>query len=502
MIARSKHSSPASAASATHSSPRLGATRRRSKTSAQDRWLPHTQTLWLLAADLFAFSLAAIIAHAINVAVAESPAVRAVEGIQERGALWHGFCTLAIVLWLFSRFWALGHYTARLPFWSELGGIVRNTMYAFVADGITAVGLYGIVFGYESVMRWILFVPVAILARQTTRAGLNWFGLWSLRTILVGEQSALANARAALESEPALGYDVVEVVDLASIGDPGDVAKWFNILGRHLIAFVIVALGDSDGGKERAVISLLARERIPFALMPHFANLPVLGFSQQYFFSHDVMLLVYRNNLARPVSRMVKMIFDQLIAAALLVLLAPLLLIIALLVRADGGPALFAHRRIGMNGETFRCLKFRTMVRNADRVLAELLNRDADARAEWASSQKLRDDPRITAIGRFLRRSSLDELPQLLNVLRGEMSLVGPRPIVPAEVSRYGKEITYYYETRPGLTGLWQVSGRSDTSYVRRVQLDVWYVKNWTLWHDIAILLKTVPAVMNKSGAV
>jgi undecaprenyl-phosphate galactose phosphotransferase len=134
--------------------------------------------------------------------------------------------------------------------------------------------------------------------------------------------------------------------------------------------------------------------------------------------------------------------------------------------------------------------------------LRRLLETDRQAAAEWMATQKLRNDPRITWIGRLLRSTSLDELPQLLNVLRLEMSLVGPRPIVRSEVPRYAADITYYYETRPGLTGLWQVSGRSDTSYERRVQLDTWYVKNWTIWHDLAILAKTLPAVLKRRGAV
>jgi undecaprenyl-phosphate galactose phosphotransferase len=147
-------------------------------------------------------------------------------------------------------------------------------------------------------------------------------------------------------------------------------------------------------------------------------------------------------------------------------------------------------------------MKFRTMHVDADALLADILARDPAAASEWEASQKLKDDPRITPIGQVLRRTSLDELPQLINVLRGEMSLVGPRPIVAAEVRFYGRHIADYYQARPGITGLWQVSGRSDTSYPRRVELDVWYVRNWVLWHDIAILLKTVPAVLFRRGAV
>ncbi len=140
------------------------------------------------------------------------------------------------------------------------------------------------------------------------------------------------------------------------------------------------------------------------------------------------------------------------------------------------------------------------MVVDADRQLQHLLRSDPCAAAEWAADQKLANDPRITRIGRFLRQSSLDELPQLFNVLSRQMSLVGPRPIVAAEVPRYGRNIEYYYETKPGITGLWQVSGRNDTGYARRVRLDVWYVRNWSLSHDVAILCKTVPAVFLRRG--
>ena len=142
------------------------------------------------------------------------------------------------------------------------------------------------------------------------------------------------------------------------------------------------------------------------------------------------------------------------------------------------------------------------MAVNADKVLRQVIANDPTAAAEWVTNQKLRDDPRVTKLGLFLRRSSLDELPQIFNVLRGEMSLVGPRPIVQTEVVRYGNDIEYYYAAKPGLTGLWQVSGRSDMPYASRVKLDVWYVANWTLWHDIAILFKTIPAVFLQRGAL
>jgi Undecaprenyl-phosphate galactose phosphotransferase WbaP len=207
-----------------------------------------------------------------------------------------------------------------------------------------------------------------------------------------------------------------------------------------------------------------------------------------------------RVSVAR-VSRWGKDVVDLAIASMTLLVLLPILLIVAALVSRDGGPAIFSHERVGLNGRRFRCLKFRSMVTNADEVLRDLLASDASAATEWAATHKLRQDPRVTKIGRFIRATSLDELPQLINVLRRDMSLVGPRPITAAEQRRYGKHIGYYYQTRPGITGLWQVSGRSNTTFPRRVALDRAYVRDWSLMLDLYILAKTIPAVLNRSGA-
>ncbi len=193
---------------------------------------------------------------------------------------------------------------------------------------------------------------------------------------------------------------------------------------------------------------------------------------------------------------------DLLLTTPLLVLMAPVLALIALAVWVnDGGPAFYAQTRIGRHGRTFQCWKFRSMVTDSDAVLTALLGNSAQARAEWARDHKLKVDPRITWLGRLLRSSSLDELPQLWNVLRGEMSLVGPRPIVVAEVGRYGSRFYDYCTCRPGLTGLWQVSGRSDLSYRRRVAIDTLYARRASLRLYAAILARTVPAVLLRRGS-
>jgi undecaprenyl-phosphate galactose phosphotransferase len=249
------------------------------------------------------------------------------------------------------------------------------------------------------------------------------------------------------------------------------------------------------------LIDCALRERVPFAIAPQPNAFPAFGWQATRFFSHDVVMLSVRDGMSRRVSQVVKTMIDLAAAAILLILSSPVFLLVALMNLGSGGPIFFAHRRIGIGGKPFYCLKFRTMVTNADLVLKEALERDPALAAEWHASQKLRNDPRITRIGAFLRKTSLDELPQLVNVLLRQMSLVGPRPIVESEVRFYGDDIAHYYNTRPGVTGLWQVSGRSNTSYTRRVQLDVWYVNNWTVWLDIAVLLKTFPAVLGRTGA-
>jgi exopolysaccharide production protein ExoY len=196
-----------------------------------------------------------------------------------------------------------------------------------------------------------------------------------------------------------------------------------------------------------------------------------------------------------------KRILDIAGAIGLAAVFFPLILAIAVLMRREDGSIIYKHRRVGRDGRSFECLKFRTMVPNADQVLRELLERDPAIKAEWVRDHKLRCDPRVTRLGRFLRRTSLDELPQLWNVMRGEMSLVGPRPVVKEELLRYGRNVHAYLSTKPGITGLWQVKGRNDTDYRRRVVLDTYYVRNQNLLLDLYILLKTTGVVLGGVGA-
>jgi exopolysaccharide production protein ExoY len=207
-------------------------------------------------------------------------------------------------------------------------------------------------------------------------------------------------------------------------------------------------------------------------------------------------------DLPRPIGLTSKRVVDIVLAISGIVLLAPLLIIcFVVTIVASPGPALFRHKRVGFNGKLFDCLKFRTMVTDAPERLRQLLESDPLAAAEWMANQKLRYDPRVTAIGALLRKSSLDELPQLFNVLRGDMSIVGPRPVTEEELTKYSGAVNTYLACRPGITGLWQVSGRSTTTYNKRVACDTFYARKWSMTLDAKIVLVTIPALLLSDDA-
>jgi len=212
-------------------------------------------------------------------------------------------------------------------------------------------------------------------------------------------------------------------------------------------------------------------------------------------------LKIARSDLSAPIGFLPKRTIDIVLALSGIILLAPLLVICYLLTIATSpGPALFRHRRVGFNNKHFDCLKFRTMLVDAPERLHHLLESDPTAAREWAETRKLRRDPRITAIGAILRKSSLDELPQLFNVLKGDMSIVGPRPITDEELALYTASVGAYLACRPGITGLWQVSGRSTTTYDKRVACDAFYAQNWSIALDVKILIVTFPSLLSETA--
>ena len=394
------------------------------------------------------------------------------------------------------------HYVRRLPRWTELQASAIAGFGALLATGLAAYLIRDQHARLPVVSGWASFPLTVLATRGAARQALIAAGMWRIPAVVVGDGASVAAADEVLRSAPHLGFVIAGEVAPGQLPQLLTRGGWRGVLRQHGAQMVILAYDETDAERPSAhVIEGLVREQVKVAVLRETHGLPALGCHHTWFVGHETMLLCYATSRAKPVSRVVKSVLDVSLAAVTLLILLPLFLILALAIKADGGPALFAHTRIGNGGRNFHCLKFRTMVRNSDAVLERVLAEDPRAAREWAATQKLRNDPRVTWVGRILRKTSLDEVPQLLNVLRREMSLVGPRPIVSREVSRYAEDISYYYETRPGITGLWQVSGRNNTTYARRVELDRWYVKNWSIAQDFAILARTLPAVLSGRGA-
>lgn len=275
-----------------------------------------------------------------------------------------------------------------------------------------------------------------------------------------------------------------------------------QIIKEKNIKNVVIAAPGMEQDKLVCLINRIQPLVKNLIIIPNLVAIPMGGIEVESFFNEKIMLLRLKNNLTRPLNRSLKYSFDFVCTLIGTILISPVLAVIAVCIYFDSpGPVIFKHIRIGKNGKAFGCYKFRTMCMDADKKLAELLANDAEAKKEWEKDFKLKNDPRVTKIGKFLRRTSLDELPQIFNVLKGEMSLVGPRPVVEAELEKYGEYLDDYLMVRPGITGMWQVNGRSDTTYEERVHMDSWYVRNWSIWIDVMLLWRTVKSVVKCEGA-
>lgn len=416
-------------------------------------------------------------------------------------------------------FWYMGHYSRRRPLWDEIGDTLKVLAFLSLADATLLFLSQAHSSRLSFLATWLFALALVPGLRIALKRALIRAGKWQKRTVVVGAGDNACAAAEALHSEPLMGYDVSAFVamphetelkagSMCAAGRTVPVVRLSQGASAQIAqikalepANVVVALDNGGIYKHQEFLKELHRHFNNVSIVPSLPRLPLLGMEVSHFFRHEALFLRLRNNLARRGSRMVKRVFDIVGASSLLLLLAPVFAYLVWQVRRDGGPAFYGHERIGQYGYPFKCYKFRSMVLNSCEVLEELLAKDPQARAEWARDFKLKNDPRITPIGQFLRSTSLDELPQLWNVLKGEMSLVGPRPIVEAELERYGNDVDYYLEAKPGMTGLWQISGRNDMDYAGRVNLDAWYVKNWSLWYDLVILFKTAGVVLNRSGA-
>jgi Undecaprenyl-phosphate galactose phosphotransferase WbaP len=424
---------------------------------------------------------------------------------------------VAVPLWLLlmAYFYANGHYTRRIPWGMQAYTLVTALGFAFMSDGFISYAMKAQISRVWLAAMWSSAFPLLLLGRQVVRAVAVRTGAWALPTVVVGSGRTLEQTLFALHSDRFALYDVRLIVCLEgdecmpqrpkryenapAVCQLPAVEPYFELQEGWLLVMCPSTWGDPTLAKLAA--HARANPSSQLAVVPPVGGLSLYSMEANYFFGHDVVLLSQTGGVESPVNRVLKRVLDVGGALGSMVVLGPLIAALAWKVKRDGGPAFYGHERVGKDGRSFKCWKLRSMVPNAEQVLEELLARDPEAKAEWERDFKLKDDPRVTRIGHVLRRYSLDELPQLWNVLRGEMSLVGPRPIVEAELKYYGDRVEDYYASKPGLTGLWQVSGRNDVSYEYRVHLDCWYAQNWSLWSDIIILLKTVRVVLAREGA-
>lgn len=339
---------------------------------------------------------------------------------------------------------------------------------------------------------------------------LNKLGYWQRDTWIIGSGNNAIEAYKAIISEQNLGLKIIGFIASEGGVRAGETINGIKVISNDIdwlrgedkkTQFIVAVESHQSEMRNSWLRNFMIQGFRYVSVIPTLRGMPLDSTDMSFIFSHEVMIFRVQQNLAKLSSRTLKRLFDIIASIAIIILLSPVLLYISRQVKKDGGPAIYGHERIGKDGKPFKCLKFRSMVTNSKDVLNELLQNDPEAKREWDTTFKLKNDPRITKIGAVLRRTSLDELPQLFNVLKGEMSLVGPRPIITAELERYNEEVDYYLLSKPGMTGLWQVSGRSDVDYETRVYLDAWYVKNWSMWNDIAILFKTVGVVLKKDGA-
>ncbi len=406
-------------------------------------------------------------------------------------------------------FWQHGHYNLSSPWWQQVKHMCIISIYALLIIGFFFFAIKGNPSRLFLAFSWVGLPPILIGLRLCARHWLISKDKWIIPTTIIGGHENAIETIFALKSESYIIYDIKSVI-------------LPNATKKHLDTFkkihpeYTVSTDNIEFEKDTLVIICPDRRRqlsigetvkkitesgAEFAVVPPIEGFSYYGLQPNYFFGYNIVLLKHNVQLQGILNQLLKTGLDRIGAFIGLILLSPLFIYLACKIKKDGGQIFFGHERLGKNGKTFKCWKFRSMVPNAKEVLEELLASDPEARKEWESDFKLKNDPRVTKVGEFIRRTSLDEIPQLYNVLRGEMSLVGPRPIVEDEIKYYKDKIQEYYSVHPGVTGLWQASGRNDISYDQRVYLDSWYVRHWSLWSDIVIIVKTILVLASRKGA-
>lgn len=408
--------------------------------------------------------------------------------------------------------WMIGIYLLAYLFFRILTNRMSNsgeTLRIFKANLLAAVVIFSILFiakQGEAYSRFIvtlffilnMLIPLYILGISRLLFRLPWL---RERILIVGDDEGVDAVREWLTSE-FFGFDTDEVQMHCQTGMDQIVSQLGETAEKSRYYAVAIAVESLPVDEVFRMTEMLQHHFSRVIIVPNLGMFPLINADIIGSIGGKGVAFSVPNKLLNPYERVLKNGLDYLLSVIILILTLPLFGLLYILVfLSSGGYPVFTQSRIGRNGNPFNIYKFTSMRRDADRVLESLLENDPEVREEWERDHKLKDDPRITRFGHILRKTSLDELPQLFNILKGEMSLVGPRPIVQEEIEKYEKDFYYFSAVKPGITGLWQVSGRSDVDYAERVRLDVWYVRNWSVDLDLLILMKTVGAVLRKTGS-
>lgn len=411
-----------------------------------------------------------------------------------------------------------GLYNRRSPYWDEVGRLFRADFFAtgVVFAILTLMKMSDRFSRLLLVLMWLCMSLLHPVFRLWGKRILFYLRIWREKVAIRGSGTLALSVADALASDRHMGFDVIGFVsphsnDKTDVETPG--GRNFPALGtlEQAIQSGIVSrstqmvYAEEGQGSEAATARLndMIRYFHNVLVVPSSLRIPMLNTEPLHLFREQIMVLKIKNNLLSPINRLIKRLFDLVLTLLAMPVVLLLGLVLAVLIRLESkGAAVFSQERIGCRGKSFRLYKFRSMYLNSEEILEHYLAENTQARAEWQQYRKLHGkDPRVTRIGRFIRRTSLDELLQLANVLKGNMSLVGPRPYLPDEQNEMKEKYSMIVAAKPGISGLWQISGRSNLDFQDRLHLDEWYVSNWTLWLDVEILIKTIGVVLKRDGA-
>jgi Undecaprenyl-phosphate galactose phosphotransferase WbaP len=402
-------------------------------------------------------------------------------------------------------------YFKTFSLWDEIKIIIKSVIISFIVIlSILFFGKLSQAYSRTLIITYNVFLILLFpITRTFVRKLLYRSDLLVKKALIIGSNGLAEDIYSSFKKEPNLCYKVAGFIDdrkddkrIEYYKVHRGIKKIYSYIKLAHITDVIIAK-ENIGTEELSKLINHIQHRVENVIyVPEISGIAAYGTDIKYFFNQQMIAFEIKNNLSNPITYISKRIIDYILSVIIFaVIIIPMIAVMILIKLTSPGAVIYSQERIGKNGKPFRCYKFRTMFNDADERLKEILSKDPDKKKEWETYWKLKDDPRITPIGKFIRKTSIDELPQIFNVLKGEMSLVGPRPYLPREWNFIKEESYIIHALPPGITGLWQVSGRSNTSYEQRVSIDSWYVKNWNLWLDIVILLKTVRAVIRHDGA-